>query len=128
VLAISAALNEARLRGVLAFLDTGGPGTVQVFAGIRPALGGDPEAPALVAITLALPAGSVADNVLTLTPTAEALVANTGLASWARLVNGAGELAFDCDVAETGGPGEITLPTLQLYAGGYSRLSAGALG
>jgi hypothetical protein len=128
MLAISAALNEARLTGLLAFLDTGGPGTVQVFAGIRPTLGGNPESPALVEITLALPAGIVADNVLTLTPTADALVVATGIASWARLVNGAGALAFDCDVSVTGGTGEITLPTLQLFAGGYSRLTSGVLG
>jgi len=128
MLVISAALNEARLAGVLTFLDTGGAGKVQIYGGTRPALGGAPPAAVLVELPLAHPAGEVDDGVLTLTPTAEALVASSGTATWARVRNGAGEIAFDCDVSATGGSGEITLPLVDLYAGGYSRLVSGVLG
>lgn len=127
-ISISVGLANARADGVLTFLNTGGAGKVQIYDGTRPEHGGSPPNPVLVELPLANPAGTVAAGVLTLTATAETLVAASGNASWARVRNGAGTIAFDCDVSDVNGSGEVKLPSTTLFAGGYSRLVSGTLG
>jgi len=47
---------------------------------------------------------------------------------WARFVNGNGESAWDCDVSAEGGPREVWLDSVQLFAGGRATITAGTLG
>jgi hypothetical protein len=77
---------------------------------------------------LAEPMGTVADGVLEITPTNEALILTTGEVTWARIVNGMGALAWDCDASDLNGTGELRLPPTTLYAGGYTRILTGLLG
>lgn len=126
---ISAELNDARLHSVVAFLSGGVESArVHVYDGARPALGAVPAGQLLATIPFAQPIGTVADGGLTLAPTVEALIAATGQASWARVVNGHGALAWDCDVSDLNGDGELRLPSTTLYAGGYTRIVSGRLG
>jgi hypothetical protein len=74
------------------------------------------------------PIGEVEDGLLTITPTGEALIETSGEATWARIVNGDGALAWDCDVSNLDGTGELRLPSTTLYAGGYTRIVSGLLG
>jgi hypothetical protein len=125
---ITPALNSARLEGVLWFLVQGiESATAQIYEGSRPALGSMPNGRMLAAIPLATPAGIVTGGILTLAPGNEVMIANTGIAGWARVVNGNGDVAWDCDVSELNGGAEIQLATLQLYAGGFTRLVSGKL-
>jgi hypothetical protein len=43
-------------------------------------------------------------------------------------VNGNGSVAWDCDVSDLNGTGELRLPSTTLYAGGYTRIVSGLLG
>jgi hypothetical protein len=128
VIAISPGLNEYRLQGVMAFLAQGSEGArAEFYDGVRPALGGAPLGQLLVAIALSEPIGTVAEGVLTLTPTAEVMITATGQATWARLVNGEGAVAWDCDVSDLTGTGELRLPSTTLYAGGFTRIVSGVI-
>lgn len=131
MLAISPAHNEARLGGTLAFLDAGaGAAKIRVYKGARPA---DAQSAAtslnlLVEITLSKPAGAVAGGILALTQAEDGLIVATGEASWARVVNGAGVVAFDADCSDAFGSGDIRLPSLNLLAGGSCRLISAVMG
>ncbi len=126
---ISNALNGYRLQGVITFLALGTEqARAHVYAGPRPSLGAPPQGPLLVSIVLAEPLGTVVDGVLEVAATNEALILTTGEAKWARIVNGQGALAWDCDASDLEGTGELRLPTTTLYAGGYTRILTGLLG
>ena len=125
---ISTALNDARLQAVVDFLALGsGDATLTLHSGTRPALGAAPPGPALAEIALLEPAGTVSAGVLTFATPPAVMVSITGTATWARLSNGAGTLAFDCDVTDTTGPGPIKLPSTALYAGGYVNIASSVL-
>jgi len=127
---ITTAHNDARLGGTLAYLDTGtGNAAVRIHGGTRPATPADvPTSAMLVQVGLTKPAGSVAAGVLTLTQLEDGLIAETGIATWARVVNGNGDTAFDCDCGEGAGAWEVTLAQTQLYAGGAARITSAVLG
>jgi len=129
-IAITTAHNDARLGGTLAYLDTGtGNAAVRIYGGTRPATPADvPTSAMLVQVGLTKPAGSVAAGVLTLTQLEDGLIAETGIATWARVVNGNGDTAFDCDCGEGAGAWELTLAQTQLYAGGAARITSAVLG
>lgn len=129
-IAITQAHNEARLEGTRSFLDTGtGRARVRLYGGTRPSSVNDaPGTPMLVEIPLQKPCGTVAGGVLTLVQHEDGLIAETGVATWARVVNGNGDTAFDCDVGQGVGPWEITLAQTQLYAGGAARIISAILG
>ena len=128
-LAITTELNEARLTGTLAFLDTGtGNAEIRIYGGTRPATAADaPTSSMLVAVSLAKPAGSVATNGLTLSPASNAQVDHSGDATWARVVNGSGATAFDADVSDTNGTGDIKITNVTLWAGGFVALVSAVL-
>lgn len=126
---ISAELNEYRLNGVIAFLAGGAENArAHIYSDVRPALGATPNGTLLASIVLMEPLGTVADGLLTITPTDEVMIVNTGQATWARVVNGNGSVAWDCDVSDLNGTGELRLPSTTLYAGGYTRIVSGLLG
>lgn len=126
---ISNALNGYRLQGVITFLALGTEqARAHLYAGPRPSFGATPQGPLLASIVLAEPLGTVVDGVLEVAATNEALILTTGEATWARIVNGQGALAWDCDASDLEGAGELRLPTTTLYAGGYTRILTGLLG
>lgn len=126
---ISNPLNDYRLQGVITFLALGTEqARAHLYAGPRPSFGAPPQGPLLASIVLAEPLGTVADGVLEVAPSNEALILSTGEATWARIVNGQGTLAWDCDASDLEGTGELRLPTTTLYAGGYTRILTGLLG
>ena len=129
MLEITTALNDARLQAVVDFLAQGtANATLTLYSGDRPAIGETPTGIALVSIPLVEPAGTVSGGVLTLTSPPEEMVTASGVATWARIMNGNGIVAFDCDVSDEAGSGEITMQTTTLYAGGFARIVAGVLG
>lgn len=127
-LSVSFDLKNARLAAVVAFLDTGaGVARVRIYPGTRPLVSAAPDSGFLAELPLLKPSGSVLDGVLTLAPGEPVLNANSGVAAWARVVNGNGETAFDCDVTDTAGSGEIKIQSTVLYEGGETRMASGVL-
>ena len=129
MIAISTELNEFRLSAVIDFLAGGAENArAEIYDGVRPALGGTPTGNLLASIVLMEPLGTVSNGLLSVAPTNEVMIGNTGQATWARIVNGNGALAWDCDVSDLNGTGELRLPSTTLYAGGYTRIVSGLLG
>jgi len=127
-LSVSLDLKNVRLSAVVAFLDTGvGVARVRIYPGVRPLVSAPPDSGLLAELPLLKPSGSVVDGILTLAPGAPVLNANSGVAAWARVVNGNGETAFDGDVTDTGGAGEIKIQSTVLYEGGETRMVSGTL-
>lgn len=127
---ITTGLNDYRLAGVVNFLAVGttNNATANIYSGTRPALGGTPTGDLLVSVVLVEPLGSISAGVLAITPTEEAMIAASGVATWAQIVNGDGAVGWHCDVSDLAGDGELKIPSTTLYAGGYTRIVSGALG
>lgn len=129
MLAFGPDANDARLTGLLNYMDTGaGHARIRIYGTSRPSTAGDsPGGTHLVEIMLDDPAGSIVDHELVLEASVDAFITSTGVAVWARVVNGNGDFVLDCDVTVTAGDGDIKLNTLNLYAGGLVRLVAATL-
>jgi hypothetical protein len=127
---ISTEHHAARLEGTRAFLDEGAnPASVRIYSGIRPITPADtPTSAMLVEVKLTKPCGSVINGQLLLTPQENALIALSGVATWARIVTGAEITAMDLDCSGLDGTAEIRLAQTQLYAGGYAQMANAALG
>ena len=100
-LALAPDLIQARLQGMLAWLDAGSSNArIELMGDTWPGAG-VPGGTLLATITLASPCGSVQGDVLLLTSsTSEGpVVAVSGEARWARLVTADGLWALDCAVA-----------------------------
>ena len=126
----SSACREAALNGRLTFLNDGtaGPAEVRIYGGTRRASVNDaPGSPQLVSVTLQNPCGSVTAGVLLLLPSEPGLIAGSGVATWASVVNGDGVAAFDMDVGAIGSGAECIVTALDLYAGGLMSLVSAAL-
>jgi hypothetical protein len=128
--AITVEHNEARLAGTLAFLDAGTrPARLRIYGGTRPATPATtPASVMLVEIKLTKPAGTIAGGLLTLTQQEDGLITATGIATWARLVNGNEVTALDLDCSGTDGNGDVKLASTNLYLGGDARMVSAILG
>lgn len=128
--AITAEHNAARLAGTLAFLDAGShQARLRIYGGQRPATpAATPASAMLVEIALTKPAGSIAGGLLTITQQEDGLIARTGIATWARLVNGNDVTALDLDCSGADGNGDVKLASTSLYLGGDARLVSAILG
>ena len=129
-IALSPEHELARLESTRAFLDRGTqPARVRIYGGLRPATPNDtPSSGMLVEVRLTQPCGQVVNGQLVLTAQANALITASGLATWARLVNGEEVNAMDLDCSDLAGNGEIRFEQTQLYAGGYVQMANAVLG
>jgi hypothetical protein len=127
---ITQAHNEARLQGTLGFLDTGSNNArVRIYGGTRPAsVTDEPGTALLVEIELTKPSGTINSGLLSLTQLQDGLIQNSGIATWARAVNGNNAVAFDCDAGEGPGAWEVQLAQAQLFAGGDAKITSAVLG
>lgn len=121
--------NEAALTARRDFLDLGsGNAKIQIYAGTRPAGGGSPSGSMLGEITLDRPCGVVNAGQLVLTSAVTPVASNSGTAVWARIVNASGTWAFDCDVSNMAGSGEVKLSNTLVLAGAELTLIQAILG
>lgn len=122
--------KDAALEGRRDYLDLGtGVARILVYANdaARPATGATATGTLLVTIELEKPSGTISGGEFTLAAGDDVLVAASGVALWARVINGNGDIAFDCDVSDTSGSAELQLPSTTLFAGGNTRLASGVL-
>lgn len=73
----------------------------------------------LVTFTAANPSGSVSNGVFTGSAIAEAMIAATGVASWARFADSSGVTICDGDVGISGSGALVEIDDLNLVQGGY---------
>ncbi len=128
--AITVEHNEARLAGTLTFLDAGSnPARLRIYGGTRPETPATtPTSAMLVEIRLTKPAGTISNGLLTLTQQEDGLITASGIATWARLVNGDDVTALDLDCSGTDGNGDVKLASPTLYLGGDARMVSAILG
>lgn len=96
-------------------------GEIRVYNGTRPA---DPDTAItsqilLVTLELPDPATSVSNGILTGNTVSAALIAETGNATWARILDNAAVTIGDCDLGLEGSGAFIELDSLSLVEGGY---------
>lgn len=101
-------------------------GEIRVYDGTRPA---DADTAVstqtlLVTFTMASPAGTVTSGVFTGTNPTAAMVAETGTASWARVVDSSAGTVFDADVGVTSSGSVIEIDNVTLAAGGYCTITS----
>lgn len=121
-------VTEDRARALSRALDADtNPGKLKIYAGTQPSAGGSPSGALLVTLTFPDPsADTYSSGVLALhEPTANNAVAD-GLATWARLEDGAGTWVADCTCGATGSgqPVIINASTADIYAGGLVSVTA----
>ena len=125
---ISIDLANARLTAVVNWLMLGdSPAYAELYDGEQPAFGADPGRSPLVAVNFTEPIGSVIDGALEIIATNEYMIATSGVATWARIKNGAGTHGWDCAVSDLAGTSPLKLSSTTLYAGGYARIVSGTL-
>lgn len=126
MIVISDDLANARLVAVSNSLDNGiGHAKIRIYDGTRPAFG--VAGNVLTEVVLDKPCGVVDSRVLTLHATDAALVLKSGNATWARVLNANGDIAFDADVSDSSGTGDIRLSKTTLYEGGEVTLTSAKL-
>lgn len=111
--------------GRLPWLDSGpGAASLVIYDTARPATGASAGGSPLAIIALSEPAGTVsAAGVLTLIVPRDGLILISGTPTWARMLTGNGDIAFDADVGT-----EVILSQAQLYSGGTVRLVSAVFG
>lgn len=127
---LSEALRNARLDLIAAAIDgASAPGRLLLYSGSRPNAGAAMTTQTLlVAITLPRPLAAPAQGgVLTLAPVAETLASASGIAAWARIVNGDGLWLADASVGEVGSGADVEIDALELYRGGAVNVLAASL-
>jgi len=121
--------NDARLAASLARLDSGsGFAVINLYDGVAPSPGGSPASSLLlVEIVLPKPSGEIVSNSLSLFVSPLAIIINSGVARWARWIDGNSQWFGDSDVTDSAGDGFIRIPDTTLYAGGKTQVLGGTI-
>lgn len=101
-------------------------GEIRIYDGTRPATADTaiPTQTLLVTFEMADPSGTVTSGVFTGTNPAAAMIAATGPAAWARVVDSSAATIFDADVGLTGSGAVIEVDNLSLVEGGYCTITS----
>ena len=120
-IAFSDTLRTTRANAIITAINNGtGSGTMQFYTSPQPAKGVAITTQTwLGALTFSNPAGTVAAGILTAATIADdTSVAANGIVNWVRILDGNGAFVADMSATVTGGAGPVTMPSLQVYAGG----------
>lgn len=133
MITISVALKSARSQAVMDFLMLGpNPAKAMIYSGTRPvAVGGAIGASVLLAeVPLSEPLGTLNTSTgkIEISTTTSSMAVGDGVASWARIVNGNDDVAWDCDVSIMSGAGDLKMADTAIYAGGVAQIVSGFLG
>ena len=123
---LAQSLRHARLRAIAMALDSAAQGgQIRVYAAPRVPLNATPGAPVLAELYLANPCTlSLAAGLLTLKAPPERLCLQTGVAHWARLLDGDGHTLLDVDIGLLGSDAELQLDRIDLLAGAAVRITS----
>lgn len=130
MIAASTALSGNMMEALRVTLDTGGAGSVHLYAGTRPDPGDAAPGALVASCALADPCGTV-DNAgaLLLATSADGQIQTGSAPTWARLLNGSGAWVLDCDArlsgdADTGQ--ELVIAATVVYPGAFLRIASGS--
>jgi len=122
------AIQQATLDALTGSINTGGAGTIKIYSGIQPA---DPDSviTGTLLATLTFSATAFGATAITGIATANAITSEvnapaTGVATHARIANGAGTTIFDCDVGEAADVATITLDNKTIAITGTVSITA----
>lgn len=123
VLGFATARRTSRGNLLAGWLDAG---EIRVYSGTRPATADTAisDQTLLVTFELADPSGTVTSGVFTGTNPAAAMVAETGTAAWARVVDESAGTICDADVGITSSGAVIEIDNLSLVEGGYCTITS----
>ena len=130
IVSISPSVADAMLSAVLARIDADSinPAKLTLYPAPMPSPGSPIGVGApLCVLFLAMPAGVVSSGALTLSAPIVAQRLASGVATWARLSDGAGAWVMDLDVTLAGLGGAVQLDQVDGYTGGFVTLTAAAL-
>lgn len=125
-LGVAVAIRNAWLTSILSAIDAGATGgLIRIYNGTRPATGGTATT-LLGTLVCATTAGTVANGVLTFDSiTEDSNAAASGTATWARIVDSAGNFVCDASVGTSGA--DINLNSVTITVNGIIRLTSGTL-
>lgn len=123
----SASIKNSRASAITSRIDastTGG--RIVIFSGEKPlGVGALTTQIELISFPLNKPSyASIDDGVITLRAIDEQMVATTGTAQFARIMDGDGGAVADISVGLIGSDADIKLPTLNVVQGAYIRLTS----
>lgn len=126
VVNLAATARNTALDAIVDLIDTGGAGTLNFYTGSMPATPDDAVTTQvlLATLTFSSPAfGDASDSGSTSSAVASAITEedsalDTGVITWARILDGAGDPVMDVDVGVTGSAATITLNTTSIVTGG----------
>lgn len=128
VIGYSIAVKSARASAVVSHIDAAGAGKLHLYSGTRPAITGTPPVAPLAELVLSSPCGAVNDQAeIVFAVVADAMVAYSGVATWARINDGAGSTVADFDVGLPGSGAAIILANTDLNAGALIRVTLAKL-
>ncbi|ASM75876.1 hypothetical protein VITFI_CDS3244 [Vitreoscilla filiformis] len=117
-------LIAARAEALRSLL-TAGPARLKIYTGAAPATPQTAATGTLLAdLVMSATVAAPVAGVLTVSATADATVAASGTAGWARLSTSAGAALLDMSVGIAGSGHEVILSAVALYAGGFVRLTS----
>ena len=117
-------IRRARLQLVRDAIDVSGGGTLQVFGGVQPSTGGAPDSSPLLIVALGVVSFEMDATDALMSMSLEVNVAVTGLPTWARFSDGAGDAVMDLVAGMAGSGAPVTItdgqdpPSSQMYSGG----------
>jgi hypothetical protein len=117
------AAQQAAMDAVVDLIDSGGAGTINIYSGTQPTTANDAVGAGTLLATLTFNVTAFGATNTSGVATAAAITGDssadaTGMAAWARVLNGSAATVFDCDVTATDGGGTIELNTISIVAGG----------
>lgn len=121
---LTAATKNARMTALKNTIDAASAAKLLLYTSPRPATGAAATGTLLVSIALTQPCGVVDASGLHLVAAGSAQASGTGIATWARLVDGNNNAVFDCDAKQTDDPrqAELILDIAAMYPGAFVNL------
>lgn len=123
--------KNAMLNALRDLIDAGaGAGTIKVYTAPKPSNGAAITSQTLLAeLAFSDPcAPNAAGGVLTFDPiTGDASANASGVATWARIADSAGNFVADLDVSDNAGAGELKLTTTTITIGGTVNVTSGTV-
>lgn len=126
---ISDGIYNAMLQEVADQIDAGNPlpGKIQIYDGTQPETAGGAvtDQVLLAELTCSLPCGAVSSRTLTFAAvTEEDNAPATGIAAWARILDGSDTVIGDLDVGNRESGAALKLDQTQIYAGGVVTMTS----
>lgn len=123
------ALRETRIQAVLAEIDAGSNGKIQIRSGSSPGVNSAATGDLLAELTLSYPCGTTdgAGKLTFSSITADSSANANGTAGYARIIKSSGAAVADLTVGATGSAADIKLNNVNIVAGGEVSITSASI-